>query len=101
MKKIFAILFVVVLVSTLVVVWPAIAAKPEKVSAPGQYSGYAAQLYKEVVVQAVYVEVRDGTKLAVDIYRPATPSGQVIQKPMPVVWTYTPYFRQLNESYKE
>src|SRR5690606_748836 len=37
-----------------------------------------------------YVEVRDGTKLAVNIYRP-TRAGRVVETPLPVVFLFTPY----------
>jgi hypothetical protein len=101
MKKVFAILFVVVLLATLVGTTPVLAGKWGRVSAPGEYSGYSWQWYRDVVVEAQYVEMRDGTKLAVDIYRPVNWWGRVHTRPLPVVWTYTPYFRRLNESYKE
>lgn len=39
-----------------------------------------------------YVAVRDGTRLAVDIYRPAV-NGRAVDKPYPVVWMFTPYRR--------
>ena len=47
------------------------AAQNEKISRPGEYSGYSEPVYSEWQRTSFYVEVRDGTKLAVDIYRPA------------------------------
>lgn len=42
--------------------------------------------------QSIYVPVRDGTRLAVDIYRPMTPAG-VEEKPLPVIFYYARYWR--------
>jgi putative CocE/NonD family hydrolase len=44
------------------------------------------------VRQSHYVTVRDGTRLAVDVYLP-TRDGQVASGPLPVVWNFTPYNR--------
>ncbi len=44
----------------------------------------------EYLRQSLYVPVRDGTRLAVNIYRPAT-SGQAVAEPKPVVFVFTPY----------
>jgi uncharacterized protein len=62
----------------------------QMVSKPGEYSGYSPQLYNEWVRYSQYVEVRDGTKLAVDWYRPAV-NGVAVETPYPVVWTNTAY----------
>jgi len=62
----------------------------EKVSRPGEYSGYSTPLYNEWVRFSQYVEVKDGTKLAVDWYRPAV-NGVAVDIPYPVVWTNTAY----------
>ncbi len=40
--------------------------------------------------QSLYVPVRDGTRLAVNIYRPAV-GGQAVAEPKPVVFVFTPY----------
>lgn len=58
----------------------------------GVYEGYSPILYDGYQRQSQYVPVRDGTRLAVDIYRP-TRAGQVETTPLPVVWTFTPYNR--------
>lgn len=69
------------------------AAAPEaRLSAPGQYQGYAAQLYDGWQRSSFHVPVRDGTRLAVDLYRPVK-NGQVVQARHPVVWLHTPYQR--------
>lgn len=63
-----------------------------KESRPGVYRGYSEQLYSESVSTSQYVAVRDGTKLAVDIYRPAR-NGQAVAGRFPVIWVHTPYRR--------
>ncbi|WP_068545456.1 CocE/NonD family hydrolase [Thalassotalea crassostreae] len=42
--------------------------------------------------KSVYIEARDGVKLAVDYYRP-TLNGKLHKKPLPVAWRFTPYGR--------
>lgn len=57
----------------------------------------AAQPYADVVSQSRYVAVRDGTRLAVSIYRPAT--GRVaVDRPLPVVFVFTPYRGRYRDS---
>jgi putative CocE/NonD family hydrolase len=63
-----------------------------KDSRPGVYRGYSPQRYSESVKTSQYVTVRDGTRLAVDIYRPAV-DGHAVDKRFPVVWVHTPYRR--------
>jgi hypothetical protein len=67
-------------------------ADPAKISAPGVYSGYAPKIYSEWIRESRYVAVRDGTRLAVDIYRPAV-NHQATDQPYPVLWMFTPYRR--------
>jgi len=50
----------------------------------------AAQPYPDVVSQSHYVAVRDGTRLAVSIYRPATGTKPADAR-LPVVFAFTPY----------
>ncbi|MEO6151592.1 MAG: CocE/NonD family hydrolase [Croceibacterium sp.] len=50
----------------------------------------AAQPYPDVLVQSRYVKVRDGTRLAISIYRPAT-GPSATQARLPVVFAFTPY----------
>jgi len=50
----------------------------------------AAQPYPDVVSQSHYVAVRDGTRLAVSIYRPATGTTPANTR-LPVVFAFTPY----------
>ena len=63
-----------------------------KVSKPGEYAGFSRPIYKDWTRISQYVAVRDGTKLAVDIFRPAQ-NGQPIAEPLPVIWTYDRYHR--------
>jgi predicted acyl esterase len=64
-----------------------------KVSRPGQYSGYSHALYDGHQLSSHYVAMRDGTRLAVDIYRP-TLGGNVVEQKLPVLWMHTPYNRR-------
>lgn len=67
---------------------------PGAVSKPGAYSGYAEKLYNGYDLSSEYVAVRDGTKLAVDLYRPKGRDGRVVTTPLPVIWMHTPYNRR-------
>jgi putative CocE/NonD family hydrolase len=84
-------LILVGLVVVLVMSTPA-TAQNEKTSRPGEYSGYSEPIYSEWRRMSQYVEVRDGTKLAVDIYRPAV-NGVVVTDPLPLIWTHDRYHR--------
>ena len=63
-----------------------------RVSSPGQYRGYSSPAYSELVRTSQYVEVRDGTKLAVDIFRPAR-NGKAVEDALPVIWAHDRYHR--------
>lgn len=65
-----------------------------QVSEPGRYEGYSAPLFGSYRVSSQYVAVRDGTQLAMDLYRPVHPDGQVVEEPLPVLWMHTPYSRR-------
>ena len=64
----------------------------EKVSKFGEYQGYSAEVYDSWIRNSLYLTMRDGVKLAVDILRPAK-AGTVETKPLPVLWTHTRYRR--------
>ncbi len=53
-------------------------------------SASAARPYPDVVRNSLYVPVRDGTRLAVNIYRPANGSVAVASR-LPVIFVFTPY----------
>src|SRR5260370_36491659 len=67
-------------------------ASPVRMSRFGEYSGYSEAVYDAWVRTSQYISVRDGTRLAVDVYRP-TRGGVVESKPLPVVWRAKRYFR--------
>ncbi|NLX11554.1 MAG: CocE/NonD family hydrolase [Chloroflexi bacterium] len=71
---------------------PAAAQEGDRVSRPGEYAGYSEPQYTEWVRLSQYVPTRDGTRLAVDIYRPAR-DGQPVEEPLPLVWTHHRYHR--------
>src|SRR6478736_10258819 len=50
----------------------------------------AAETYPDVVAQSRYVTVRDGTKLAMSVYRPAV-NGKAASARLPVIFVFTPY----------
>lgn len=64
----------------------------QPVSGFGVYQGYSQASYNGHQRTSEYVTARDGTRLAIDIYRP-TKDGKVVDSPLPVVWTFTPYNR--------
>ena len=64
-----------------------------KVSKPNVYSGWSDKIYDGHQRSSVYVAMRDGTKLAVDLYRP-TKGGVVASEKLPVVWMHSPYNRR-------
>jgi len=56
----------------------------------------AKPVYDGWVRSSRYVTVRDGTRLAVDLFRPAR-GGKAAEERLPVVWTHTPYRRAVQE----
>ena len=76
----------------LCITFAASAAAAEKESRPGVYHGYSEARYDGWVKSSQYVKVRDGTRLAVDIFRPAQ-KGVAAPGRFPVIWTHTPYRR--------
>ncbi len=61
---------------------------PAKESAFGIYQGYAPAMYPDQIKTSFYLPMRDGVRLAVDLYRPAVGS-QVAEGRLPVVWHHT------------
>ena len=71
-----------------------------RISKPGEYTGYSDTIYADAYdTTSQYIQVSDGTKLAMDLYRPRDIStGEVIDSPLPVIWMHTPYNRrQVND----
>lgn len=76
------------------------ASSPVKISKHGEYSGYSEAIYADDFdLSSQYIEMRDGTKLAIDICRPKDKkTGKVIETPLPVLWMHTPYNRRFNDN---
>jgi predicted acyl esterase len=64
-----------------------------RLSRPSEYLGWSDATYDGFQRSSFYVPVRDGTKLAVTLYRP-TKNGVVATEKLPVVWMHTPYNRK-------
>ena len=62
-------------------------------SQPGIYQGYSLPLYQESTSTSQYITMRDGTKLAALILRPAQ-DGKPVSTPLPVIWTHARYHRE-------
>lgn len=73
----------------------AMAPAGDKISEFGRYEGYSEAQYAQFVRSSEYVEMRDGVRLAVDVYRPAV-NGVAVDAPMPVLLMYSRY-RRANE----
>ncbi|MBN1680445.1 MAG: CocE/NonD family hydrolase [Anaerolineae bacterium] len=86
------VIVVLALVIAVPLVMPAAAQDGERISRPGEYRGYSEPIYDDWVRISQYVPVRDGTRLAVDIFRPAV-DGQPVDDPLPVLWTHHRYHR--------
>ena len=69
-----------------------ISCEVKKVSKPLEYSGYSFKEYKDYVMWSEYIEMSDGTKLAVDVYLPADGPER---SSFPVILQYTPYTRSV------
>jgi len=63
-----------------------------KVSEFGRYEGYSHVAYEEFRRTSVYVSAQDGTRLAVDVYRPSR-GGVPASQPLPAVLSLTRYYR--------
>ena len=68
-------------------------AEQPRISKPGEYRGYSTASYDGHQLTSQYVTVRDGTRLAVDVFLP-TREGKVATGKLPVVWMHTPYNRR-------
>jgi hypothetical protein len=86
--------FVVILVLLSSCMVPASTNTPERrLSKPGEYEGYSQPLYSERTSSSQYITMRDGTKLAALIVRPAQ-DGKTVTTPLPVIWTHNRYHRE-------
>jgi len=67
-------------------------ADDSRISEFGRYEGYSEALYDGWENTSRYVEMRDGTRLAVDITFPAV-DGERAEGRFPMVWTHSRYHR--------
>ena len=87
-------LIVLLVLALLAALVPAAMAKTGgKVSKFGVYSGYSEPQYDNWTRTSQYVEVRDGTRLAVDIFRPSDNGVDPVEDPLPVVFSAERYVR--------
>jgi putative CocE/NonD family hydrolase len=63
-----------------------------KVSEFGKYQGYSEAVYDGDQRRSDYLALSNGTRLAYDLYLP-TKKGNPADKPLPVLFKYTPYTR--------
>jgi len=81
-------------VLTLLAASPATAGgREDRVSRFGEYRGYSSERYTTWERSSRYVAVRDGTRLAVDVFRPVDRHGDVARERLPVVWMPKRYVR--------
>jgi len=64
----------------------------QRISEPGRYEGYSEPVYDGWQRNSVYVVVRDGTKIAIDIFWP-TCRGKLHSETLPVIWEHRRYQR--------
>lgn len=79
---------VAALVCALLALFGAPAWAQERVSAFGSYQGYAPPVADGMVRTSFYLPMRDGVRLAVDLYRPAN-NGRAVEGRYPVLWHHT------------
>jgi len=65
---------------------PAIAT--DRISAFGKYLGYSPEQFPDQIQSSFYLPMRDGVRLAVDLYRPGS-EGKPVEGRFPVVWHHT------------
>jgi len=58
------------------------------------YRGYSEPRFERWFRFSDYLTVRDGTRLAYDLYRPAE-SGRAVEEPLPVIFSYKRFHRSL------
>ena len=64
----------------------------EKDSCLGEYKGYSEPVFDGNIRRSSYLTLSNGTRLAYDLILPAKKGGAT-DKPMPVLFKYTPYLR--------
>jgi uncharacterized protein len=66
--------------------------EPQRVSRFGEYKGYSQPVYDGWERTSFYLPARDGTRLAMDLFRP-TLGGKAATERLPVLWTAHRYRR--------
>ena len=89
-KKIYLIIAIILVIALLLLYKKQ--AKQVKVSAFGQYQGYSERIYDGTRRTSDFLTLADGTRLAYDLILP-TKNGVPADKPLPVLFKYTPYGR--------
>jgi hypothetical protein len=92
MIKVAVVLLVVAVVAVTVFFLYKRQAGQEKVSLFGKYQGYSEAGYDGNERRSDYMTLSNGTRLAYDLYLP-TKKGVPADKPLPVLFKYTPYLR--------
>ncbi|RJP23078.1 MAG: CocE/NonD family hydrolase [Candidatus Abyssobacteria bacterium SURF_5] len=69
------------------------AAESEKISRPGKYAGYSTRQYKGISEWSFYLTMRDGVRIAVDLY---LPDGLEEGTKLPTILFQTRYVRSLD-----
>ena len=82
---------ILILVSSLILP-PALPQEVARVSSFGRYEGWSVERFDGWTTTSLYVPMRDGVRLAVDVTRPTT-GGVATDEPLPVVWTHSRYHR--------
>jgi predicted acyl esterase len=77
---------------------PPVHAQAERVSRFGEYRGFSPRRFDSFVRESRYVPVKDGTRIALDIYRPAS-GGSVATERLPVALYVTRYWRSSEIDY--
>jgi uncharacterized protein len=68
------------------------ASAQKRVSEPGRYEGYSKPLFDGWVRTSQYITMRDGTRIAIDLFRP-TDKGVLHTSALPVIWEHRRYQR--------
>lgn len=71
---------------------PVLARQGSSVETSSRHAAVSPAVFEDVALESVYVTMRDGVKLAADIFRPAK-EGKPHAEPLPLVWTHHRYVR--------
>ena len=91
-SKVVLILLVIIVVAVTLYFFHKRQAGSKKVSHFGQYQGYSEAVYDGNQRRSEYLKLSNGTLLAYDLFLP-TKKGVPADKPLPVLFKYTPYLR--------